>query len=81
MNNLKWAMLVLCCIADSLWAMSIWGGWAEKTLATVGDRTWGILRLLRISATKNNKILLVKITSAIGIAIVTFGTVCVLIYQ
>jgi hypothetical protein len=65
-----------------LWAMSVWGGWAEKTYEKLGERSfsWYWLRVAGIPCTRENCVRFLKGTSLSGMALVTAWTGVLLLW-
>jgi hypothetical protein len=62
-------------IAICLWAMTIWGGWAEKCYEREKDSYWAWcwLRITGVSLTKSNCVRFIKAVSLLGIVLVSVG--------
>ena len=66
-------MLVFWAALMSLWSMSVWGGWAERTYERVGDRSpmWFWLNALGVPRTRDNCVAFIKQLSILGMALST----------
>lgn len=69
-------MIIFWIFVSALWAMSIWGGWAEKCYEKMKLKNypWYWLDVLKIEKTDKNCILFIKVYSAIGAALLTIIT-------
>jgi len=68
-------ILALCGVAIMLWAMVVWGGWAEKICERYKEShgSWYWLRLAGIDLSRTNRIRFVRSVSALGIVLVSVG--------
>lgn len=75
-------ILLLWGAVVALWAMAVWGGWAERHYEKVGNdsRSWFWLRRLTVATTKENCIRLSKAVSLVGMALLTLGVVLTLLF-
>ena len=71
------ARFVFSCVGIIVWAMNIWGGWAELFYKKYKDSkvTWFWLRVTGIEPTEFNCIRFVKVISYIGIFLVSAGLI------
>lgn len=80
MRKDKWFLLIFWAIAVFLWGLNIWGNWAEQTYHKWKDNRffWGWLDRFGIARTRENYIRFAKVTSWLGIIIVTVFCLIVL---
>jgi hypothetical protein len=79
-NVMSIAMLALGTLAAGFgWGMNIWGGWSERTYASMkrSGNTWVLLRLLKIEPSERNCIRFLKMASAFGL----FAVVPVILFS
>jgi hypothetical protein len=72
-NVMSIGMLALGTVAAGFgWGMNIWGGWSERTYASMKrtGNSWIVLRLLKIEPTEGNCIRFLKLASAFGLFVV-----------
>jgi len=65
----------LAAVAVFIWAMNIWGGWAEMFYEKYKNSSaaWYLLRVMGIRKSPENCIRFTKIISASGIVLVSVG--------
>ena len=68
-------ILIFWIAVVGLWAMSVWGGWAERHYEKVGGDSisWFWLRRLGVATTKRNCVRFTKGYSLLGIVLLTVG--------
>ena len=76
-------VLVFWLAVMCLWAMSIWGGWAERHYDRVGGSSvsWFWLRQFGVATTKENCVRFSKRVSLVGMAVVTIGVAVLLVFK
>jgi hypothetical protein len=77
MNEADMILIVLWIVLTALWAMTVWGGWAERVYESSKDTrwTWFWLRTFKVPTTKENCLRFDKCVSLLGIALGTLGII------
>jgi hypothetical protein len=81
MNKMDTILIGFWILVTLLWSMNIWGGWAERDYETHKQARWKWfwLSFFNIPISKENCVRFQKTVSAVGIALVSAGTIFTII--
>jgi hypothetical protein len=82
MKTEKIIIITFWLVASGLWAMNIWGGWAERFYQKKknDNNIWYWLRFFHIELTERNCILFIKGTSIAGLVLISIGSVIAIVF-
>ena len=71
------ALVALTGVAIAIWALTLWGVWAEKVYERerYSSAPWYWLRVMGITTSRENCVRFLKIVSALGLVLVLLGVV------
>ena len=81
MNKMDIILIGFWALATLLWSMNIWGGWAERDNEAHKHAHWPWfwLRFFNMPISKENCVKFQKTVSAVGIVLISAGTIFTII--